>query len=365
MSPFKGTLMYKQKKITQSAHPAPITRSLWGQPVRDTFLALCDWTVPHGTEESYYAAVLQEYEFQASVGCHYLVVGNANAGSMFTAHMDTASRGIPAKIVVVDPNAKILKTDGTTILGADDRAGITVLLKMIEAQIPGLYCLFVGEECGGVGSRALSTSGKFPEDFAPKSCTSFDRRGVDSVITHQNVEQCASVKFAVALSAALNAVEPSFDFFPDDTGIYTDSAEFVDDIPECTNISVGYQKEHTVDEEQDIDFLERLCIAAVCVDWTSLPIERDHTVPALNNWYNGYRFELDELDRLGGRNDAPFDLIGNPTLIDWLEAGKEITDWVLAYPFAAADLLEEIAYINTQLIVNTYERRGNYEIYYS
>jgi hypothetical protein len=62
---------------------------------------------------------------------------------------------------------------------------------------------------------------------------------------------------------------------PDDTGVYTDSAEFVHVIPECTNISVGYYKEHTHFEHQDIDHLVRLCIAVCKIDWEILPTKRD------------------------------------------------------------------------------------------
>jgi len=50
------------------------------------------------------------------------------------------------------------------------------------------------------------------------------------------------------------------EYYPglDDGGVYTDSAEFVDIIEECTNLSVGYFSEHTTSEKQDIDFLELL-----------------------------------------------------------------------------------------------------------
>ena len=61
---------------------------------------------------------------------------------------------------------------------------------------------------------------------------------------------------------------------PDDTGIYTDSASFIDDIPECTNVSVGYFNEHTGKERQNISFLKRLCEASVKIDWSSLPTAR-------------------------------------------------------------------------------------------
>jgi hypothetical protein len=65
---------------------------------------------------------------------------------------------------------------------------------------------------------------------------------------------------------------------PDNTGVYTDSAEFVDLISECTNISVGYYNEHTETEKQDIEHLKKLCLAVCEISWEDLPISRVATV---------------------------------------------------------------------------------------
>ena len=61
---------------------------------------------------------------------------------------------------------------------------------------------------------------------------------------------------------------------PYNGGIYTDSASFIEDIPECTNVSVGYFNEHTGKEKQNITFLIKLCEASVKVNWDSLPTKR-------------------------------------------------------------------------------------------
>jgi di/tripeptidase len=52
----------------------------------------------------------------------------------------------------------------------------------------------------------------------------------------------------------------------------------VDIIPECTNVSVGYYREHTTEEKQDIDHLINLCKACVKVDWENLSVKRDPSV---------------------------------------------------------------------------------------
>jgi hypothetical protein len=64
-------------------------------------------------------------------------------------------------------------------------------------------------------------------------------------------------------------------YSPDNTGVYTDTAEFTDIIPECTNISCGYYFEHTAKEELDMVHFEQLAAAIVQIDWDSLPTERD------------------------------------------------------------------------------------------
>ena len=73
----------------------------------------------------------------------------------------------------------------------------------------------------------------------------------------------------------LNSTGLGLSYTKDDGGVYTDSAEFIDIIPECTNLSVGYYKEHTHTESQDIEHLERLANACIRVDWENLPTVRN------------------------------------------------------------------------------------------
>jgi len=86
-----------------------------------------------------------------------------------------------------------------------------------------------------------------------------------------------SDEFAKDLSKQLNLMN-NFHFRPDETGIYTDSAEFSQVIPECTNISVGYDFEHTVRETQDLLHLNKLAQACLEVKWEELEIKRDPSV---------------------------------------------------------------------------------------
>jgi hypothetical protein len=231
--------------------------------IKNTFINLTKFTYTHGDEhllEDLLPKNIQKDEF----GNYFLKIGETH--TLFTCHLDTATYKTEKVTHVEFDN--FIKTDGTTILGADDKAGVTILLWMIEHKIPGLYYFFLGEEQGCVGSR-LATKLDFSNY---KRCISFDRRGYSSVITNQLGQICCSDEFAIDLSKKLT--EQGLKYSPDPTGIFTDSAMFMDIIPECTNLSVGYFNEHSESEKQDIVFLEKLCKVCLEVDWESLLTER-------------------------------------------------------------------------------------------
>lgn len=147
------------------------------------------------------------------------------------------------------------------------------MLYMMAHNVPGLYYFFLGEERGGVGSRLVA--GDFDEIEHLKNiqrCISFDRRKTGSVITSQYGRVCCSDEFGSALCREYNSNGMKLSL--DNTGIFTDSASFIDNIPECTNISVGYDHEHTFTEIQNITFLEKIAKASANVEWSKLPTIR-------------------------------------------------------------------------------------------
>lgn len=90
--------------------------------------------------------------------------GNAEGADpiYFTSHMDTVVPGVGIKPSIKDG---YVVTDGTTILGADDKAGLAVMLEVItvlkEQSIPHgtiQFVITVGEESGLVGAKALDPS---------------------------------------------------------------------------------------------------------------------------------------------------------------------------------------------------------------
>lgn len=198
--------------------------------------------------------------------------------TLFTSHVDTVHR-VPGRQKVVNKQGVLTTIDGEC-LGADDGAGMAILLHMIGHKVPALYVFTRNEEHGGVGARHIVTNhadllGQFDRAVA------FDRRADWSVITHQG-DRCCSDEFAEALSEALS--NDHLMYAPDDTGVYTDTAEFTV-IPECTNISTFYLNEHTKHESLDVVGLERLADAVLKVAWDDLPVKR---TPGDSDWPESY-----------------------------------------------------------------------------
>jgi len=258
--------------------------------IKDKFLELTSRTYPHGTEEDVFPLLnseLQKDEF----GNLFIKIGESDV--MFTSHLDTATSALTQVNHVFDGN--IIKTDGKSILGADDKAGVTIMLYMIENKIPGLYYFFLGEEVGCVGSRKVANVQKDQKIEGINKVISFDRRGNDSVITFQSSQRCCSDTFGEALSKQLNLADDSFSYKNDPTGILTDSVQFIKIYSECTNISVGYRSEHTFSEQQDIEHLTKLAEACLLVDWNGLPVDRDPSKTEYKS-YSGYGYGWDEWD---------------------------------------------------------------------
>lgn len=197
--------------------------------------------------------------------------------TMFTAHTDTVHRsGGPNSMRLdrADPAKEIWRADEGQCLGADDGAGIALLYHMIVAGVKGYYVFFRGEEHGGIGSSWLAKNmAQCLKDI--DHCVSLDRAGYSDVITHQGRSRCCSDEFAQALAEQLTPEDFSMAYVPDSTGVFTDSANLVDHIPECTNLSVGYKSQHGDGEWQDVTFLQQLADQLLKVRWDTLPVKRD------------------------------------------------------------------------------------------
>ena len=180
-----------------------------------------------------------------------------------------------------------------SVLGADDRLGMYIMTRMIQANMPGLYVFHSKEEMGGRGSEAFVDKHKTGLLKNVKRCIAFDRAGYTDVITHQrNRTRFASDDFGKAVMAALNPhLPPLRQFALCDGGSFTDSANYGSFVSECINLSVGYFQQHGRTEHFDAYWLEdHLLPAILATDWLSLPTSRDPAaVPVtVGSHYSGH-----------------------------------------------------------------------------
>lgn len=327
------------------------------------------------------------------IGCTYVVdkasnitvvIPSESGGitTMFTSHTDTVHSKLGTYELEIEDEMASVKGGG--VLGADCGSGMYIMFRMIMAGKPGVYVFFAQEEMGRVGSEAYSLAELeellFPSKIATTAscrggggkdegkitsiqrCISFDRKGYDNLITHQMGEPGLSRDF-------IDHFERNFPlaYKADDTGSFTDSYTFFGQIPECTNLSVGYFDQHSQRESQDLEFLELLVDACIEFDWESLPTKRDPAeyVPWDNTaWYYGgyaagssksYGKLLDPIDD----DEDLFDLglsakASKPD--SYGPAYKDIYEYVYDNPEIAAEVLE--AYGITLRDLLEYERTG-------
>lgn len=216
----------------------------------------------------------------------------------FSCHLDTVEHKHADPLTVNKPNGLVITNDiitvkGGGVLGADDGAGIWLLVNMIDSAVPGRYFFFAGEESGGIGSKfAIKHHANLFEGF--KRAIAFDRKGLGDVIVSQYVGDCCSPQFGIALADALTC--DTYPFGVAD-GVYTDTAEMIGIIPECVNVSCGYFNEHSKQESLDVKFLTSLLKKITALDWDALPTVRNPKAPLpkpASKWLGGGKYYDDK-----------------------------------------------------------------------
>lgn len=220
---------------------------------------------------------------------------------MWSCHIDTVHWDNPEVIrqdIWVDNEGLAFVDSSANCLGADDGAGVWLMLEMYKAGVPGMYVFHRGEERGCWGSGWLAEN---EQDWLKgfTHAIAFDRRGTTSIITHQRSGRACSDALGNTLIHLLDMGHKL-----DPTGVYTDTAEYMDIIPECVNISIGYQNEHSDLETCDLVYVQALRDKICSIDWrgVTLPVDRDPNERAFNQWwhvggtsaqYDGYAERLD------------------------------------------------------------------------
>lgn len=212
-------------------------------------------------------------------GGSVLVRTDPKSDTLFSCHIDTrhghseSDTGKPVDLAF-DPafnHLFLANQEDASCLGADDGAGVYLLLELIKAKVPGSYLFHTGEECGGIGARdVVSKHEALLDEFS--RAIAFDRRGTCDVVATQGGRACASVAFAGKLAEELN--KKGLAYAVSHAGSFTDVKVYAGIIPECVNVSVGYENEHTSRELLDVEHLLDLVEACKTIKWDELPTVR-------------------------------------------------------------------------------------------
>jgi hypothetical protein len=248
--------------------------------------------------------------------------------TLWSSHTDTVHHNPgKQKVLLHDGIIRLSQGRAGTCLGADDAAGVWLMAEMARAKVPGLYVFHRGEEKGGLGSTWIA-------QHSPQLLTgishaiALDRKGTQSVITYQMGERCCSAAFGEDLARRLG-----LGYILDPTGVYTDTANYTHLVPECTNLSVGYEREHGPTETLDLDHILALRDALCGGDFAGLTVARnpDDYAP------------LDDLawDRKEGRKWDSWDACFKPRKGRGREYDEDLIELIQEYPETAARLLRE------------------------
>ena len=219
---------------------------------------------------------------------------------LWSCHVDTvAKRGGPQAVSLdADGIASLAAGKPGMSLGADDGAGVWIMLSMIAAGRPGLYVFHRGEEVGCLGSAWIVEN--TPELLTGiDAAVAFDRAGHRDIITHQISGRTCSDAFAQSFADELSLLGGGLlAYRPDDGGVYTDTNEYAHIIPECSNVSVGYRGQHGPRETLDVVHCARLLNAMLNFDFAKMKIERDPTAPDRHDfdWHRTPKRRADKLE---------------------------------------------------------------------
>lgn len=259
------------------------------QELFNMLYCLISYNSPHGSEEIYHDFLPTGGTFDEK-GNYHLQIGEDNdSQTLFCCHMDTVGSSIIATNPIIEGERYFACGNNRAhCLGGDDKCGFLILNALARYGVKGTYIYHVGEERGCIGSTYIRDE-KIIDFTKFKRAIQFDRRGTTSVITKMmGSTKVCSKEFADALCTQIG-----LDFKKDDGGSYTDVAKYNELIPEVTNLSCGYSREHGSSEKIDILWLIDDFIPALYnVDWENLPTVRDHKDKAANtevrHYYGNY-----------------------------------------------------------------------------
>jgi len=358
------------------------------------FINLITLNTPHH-QEYHIVRVVREYlkdklrlgekfKMDEDKGNMVIDIGPSPVKTLFSSHMDIVGSvslaveksRIPERIYLMEDRSDIKNVGffwgakksikGEYVdsnLGADDKVGVYIMTKMIEQGIPGRYVFHVGEESGCIGSNYILNNYKKEVLDGIERAIAFDRADYGDVIAFQRNSRCSSVEFSKALADKLNKHMPPKQQFKDNVhGVFTDTAVYMDIIPECCNLSVGYFNQHGDREKVDYLWLSQILLPAILkINFEDLPTMRDPKKKIAQNYnrqgYYGSEYE-DEIPYYSARNRY------NKVAKKWEECNEhtplyDLPEWQLSdgYPDgASADVFYRV--VNRFIMMNAWGKKS-------
>lgn len=247
-------------------------------PSRDEqgmFAFICNWMGEHKMECNVH---------DWGITC---VKGLSDTYPCIVAHMDEVHKRHPYK--------RIIETDGIVFgydvnecaqcgIGADDKNGIWVALKMLEKLDAVKVAFFVGEEIGCVGSSQCDMS--FFDDC--RYVIQCDRKNGGDFITDAGLELCSS--------EFVKACQVDKFGYHEEHGLMTDVLELKERglKVSAVNLSCGYYNPHTATEYTELSELQNCLdfVEWICRNLTDVyPHEASYGSYGWRGWDDWYGFE--------------------------------------------------------------------------
>lgn len=209
---------------------------------------ICDW--------------LTEKNIPFTVDQHnnVLATKNGNKDSTYpvvVCHTDQVQSAYPADIKIKQEGDVIYSFSETTMgmvgLGADDKNGIWIAMKVLEKVNHAKAAFFVGEECGCVGSSQVDM--EFFKDA--RFVIQCDRRGGYDFITEASGVALCSEDFMKKMNASAFGYKKAYGMMTDVMELRRRGLAVC-----CCNLSCGYYEPHTKNEVTRVSEL-RNCLAMV------------------------------------------------------------------------------------------------------
>lgn len=176
-----------------------------------------------------YKKVYSSKEFMVAIG---------NIPIALVAHLDTVYSKPVLNLYYDEKQSVLWSPEG---LGADDRAGVFIILQIIKKGLRPSIILTTDEEKGGLGALALSKMSCPIKK--PKYMIQLDRRGYNDCVFY-SCDNGDFVKYVESFG------------FEESYGSFSDISFLMPEWDICgVNLSVGYEDEHSYSERLHVDWM--------------------------------------------------------------------------------------------------------------